>query len=124
MKLKTGNYAGQISWNLGSCQSKRQGYGSYARYVEQCCLPTGSYTLQCKDSASNGWHGGYIEVDGQKYCDNFLGGNVETSQITVEGNGKYFSYFASILFSICSRLVIFLHLNSISRVRPSSLHGT
>ena len=101
MKLKTGNYAGQISWNLGSCQSKRQGYGSYARYVEQCCLPTGSYTLQCKDSGGNGWQGGYIEVGGQKYCDpvQFRTGNTHTTQITVEGNGKYFSHFASILSS-------------------------
>ena len=92
MKLTTLNYGNEISWNLGSCQGNG-GYGNYAEYIEQCCLPTGSYTLQCKDSANNGWHGGYIEVDGQKYCDNFLGGNVETSQITVV-NGKY---FASIL---------------------------
>lgn len=98
MKLTTTSYGREISWTLGSCQSDVT-YGNYAEYTEQCCLTTGSHTLRCKDSKRNGWHGGYIAVDGQMYCDSFRRGSVQTSQITVVGNGKYFLYFASILTS-------------------------
>ena len=96
MKLTTTSRGPEISWNLGPCQSIGT-YGDNIECTQTCCLATGSYTLKCKDSGIDGWHGGYIEVYGLKYCDNFLSGSEQTSQITLESNGKYFSYFASIL---------------------------
>ena len=40
-------------------------------YIKQCCLPSGTHTLKCKDAWGDGWDGGYLEINGQKYCDNF-----------------------------------------------------
>ena len=105
MKLTTKNFGYQNSWKIGSCQSDVT-YGNNAEYIEQCCLPDGLYNLECKFTRNHwaevgGWNGGYIQVDGQKYCDSFRKGNVYNSpkKINVVGNGKYFSYFASILSS-------------------------
>ena len=121
VKLITAYWGVENSWSLGSCQSIGT-YGAHNQYTERCCLETGSYTLKCKDSGHNGWHGGYIELFGQTYCDRFLSGSEQSSQITV--TGKYFSYFSLILpsyigtkfvfefslyfiFSICTRLRVF-----------------
>ena len=60
---------------------------------EQCCLEPGNYNLECKDSYGDGWNGGYIEVNGEKYCESFSTGSEETSQIIIEGNGKYPLHF-------------------------------
>ena len=68
------------------------GYGNNAEYTEQCCLTPGNYNLECKDSYGDGWNGGYIEVKGEKYCGSFSTGR--TVPIIIEGNGKYFLYFA------------------------------
>ena len=53
----------------------------------------GRYNITCKDSRANGWHGGYIEVDGIKYCESFTSGDEETNEIIVKDDGKYFSIF-------------------------------
>ena len=97
VKLATADYGDQISWSLGSCQGLNR-YHSRSIYIKKCCLAKGIYTLKCK-SAYKGWHGGYIEVFGQKYCDSFLSGSEHTSQITVGFDGKYFSHLALILTS-------------------------
>ena len=96
MKLTTASYGSEISWTLDSCQSN-SGYGDNNEYTQQCCLEPGNYNLECKDSYGDGWNGGYIEVDGKKYCDGFTSGTEETNQIIVQGSGKYYSYFASIV---------------------------
>ena len=92
VKLTIVKYGKEISWNLGSCQSNG-GYGNNAEYTEQCCLTPGNYNLECKDSYGDGWNGGYIEVNGEKYCDSFSSRSEET-EIIIEGNGKYFLHFA------------------------------
>ena len=93
VKLTTVRFGSEISWNLKpsitaikepSCQSNG-GYGNNAEYTEQCCLAPGNYNLECKDSYGDGWHGGYIEVNGERYCESFSTGSEETSQIIIEG---------------------------------------
>ena len=49
----------------------------------ECCLPPGEYTLECKDSYGDGWHGGYITVAGTKYCENFNSSSLETHEILI-----------------------------------------
>ena len=96
VKLTTANYGDEISWTLGSCESDGS-YGNDGEYTQQCCLMPGRYNLACKDSYGDGWHSGYIEVDGIKYCESFTSGNEETSEIIVQDGGKYFSIFLIIL---------------------------
>ena len=54
--------------------------------AQECCQAPGTYRLECKDRYSDGWHGGYLEIQGKKYCDDFLGGHLKTVQITIAGS--------------------------------------
>ena len=90
VKLTTANYGDEISWTLGSCESDGS-YGNDGEYTQQCCLMPGRYNLACKDSYGDGWHSGYIEVDGIKYCESFTSGSEETNEVIVQDGGKYFS---------------------------------
>jgi len=83
VKLTTVSYGSEISWSLGSCQGNG-GYGNNGEYTEQCCLEPGNYNLECKDSYGDGWHGGYIEVNGKKYCESFSSGSEKNIQIIIE----------------------------------------
>ena len=91
MKLTTVKWGNEISWTLGSCESEG-GYGNNVEYTQKCCLGPGNYSLECKDSYGDGWHNGYIEVSGVKYCESFTSGYEETSQIVVQDGGKYHTY--------------------------------
>ena len=62
---------------MGSC-SNGQEYGNRNTYTEECCQLAGDYQLVCKDSYGDGWHGGYIEILGVKYCQGFLDGDLDT----------------------------------------------
>ena len=74
--------------------------------VEQCCQTDGDYTLICKDSYGDGWHGGYITIEGVKYCENFDSGFMENHLISsssgaqITGRPRYWSSYAllSIVF--------------------------
>ena len=92
VKLSTADYGEEISWNIGSCQSNAV-YDDNAEYTQRCCLKPGTYNLECRDSAGDGWNGGYIEVNGNKYCDSFTSASDETSEIFIESTGKCFPYF-------------------------------
>ena len=72
------------SWELGPCSSSGT-YGDNQEYTEQCCLAPGIYTLSCKDSYGDGWHGAFIKISGLNYCQDFLDGDLENVQITIGG---------------------------------------
>ena len=68
------------SWTFGTCSGGYYypGYPDNAITHEMCCQPAGSYELLCKSSSDNGgWHGGYLEIDGQEYCKYFDNGSKE-----------------------------------------------
>ena len=71
LKIQTQNYGEENSYKLGSCTNKQEKYGRYTTNFEKCCQPAGTYTLECIDSYGDGWHGGYIEINGTKYCEDF-----------------------------------------------------
>ena len=58
-------------------------YFDNSKYIERCCLQPGSYTLVCENNVLIrrndreveyvGWYGSFIEIQGQKYCDDFVG---------------------------------------------------
>jgi len=104
VKLTTKRYGSEISWSLGSCQGNG-GYGNYGEYTEQCCLEPGDYNLECKDSYGDGWHGGYIEVNGEKYCESFSSGSEKNSQIIIEGKGLPFEVLSPTIFCLQSSFI-------------------
>lgn len=82
--ITTKRYGSEISWTLGHC-SNQETYGSYNEYSNQCCLSNGRHSLECKDSYGDGWHGGYIEVDEVKFCEDFTRGRGMTRDIMISG---------------------------------------
>ena len=65
-------------------------YGDYQAYTQTCNLPPGNYELICSNSYGDGWHGGYIEIQGNLYCDDASSFSTETHTITVTGTHMYF----------------------------------
>jgi len=86
VKLKTRTWANEIEWSFvgTDCASDRD-YENSMWYTHECCLPEGSYTVECHDSYGDGWHGGYLQINGnEKVCDNFHSGNLQTEAVTIE----------------------------------------
>ena len=87
VKVVTKKYGYENSWALGTCESKER-YQSNKETTQECCQAPGTYELECKDSYGDGWHGGYLEIQGKKYCDDFQGGrgnHLKTVQVTIAG---------------------------------------
>ena len=40
------------------------------------------FTIYCVDAYGDGWHGGYLEVNGEKYCDDFDSGFSATDSLS------------------------------------------
>ena len=71
IKIYTYAWGNENSYTIGSCASTKQ-YADSQIYEEDCTLAPGSYNLVCKCSYGDGWHGGFIEIDGVVYCKNFM----------------------------------------------------
>ena len=84
MNLTTKAYGKEVSWIFGTCDSTQE-YASNEQYTESCCLAPGEYTLSCQDSYGDGWHGGFLEIQGNKYCEDFGTGKLATHQVTLAG---------------------------------------
>ena len=67
---------------MGSC-SNTIIYENYQTHEEECCLPPGEHTLECKDSYGDGWHGGFITINGTNYCENFKSSSQETHKVLI-----------------------------------------
>ena len=66
-------------WELGTCKSPEETFtledAELDAYVDQCCLKPGRYVLTCQnDKGPFGWGNASIEIQGQKYCNDFIGG--------------------------------------------------
>ena len=80
-------------WTLGSCYGPHVQCGHmstcYERYPiqsELCCLSPGRHTLTCINRKSQfGWGNFTFEIDGKRYCDDFVGFKAMRT-ILVEGN--------------------------------------
>ena len=46
----------------------------------------------CKDSYGDGWNGGYIEIQGTRYCERFTSGREKAIEISIKGQGMIFSF--------------------------------
>ena len=67
-----------LSWNIGSCSGEGTGAGPYGIKgmlinAHRCCLAPGNYTLTCKSENRYNWWQGYLEIQGRKYCHDYIG---------------------------------------------------
>ena len=109
VKVTTMNYGYEISWRLIDVNHPTSSvcggshYASHSVKNETCYVETGNYELRCEDSWGDGWNGGYLEIGGTKYCEDFdynfpndCGPNYSYGcntlmPVNVTLNGKYFS---------------------------------
>ena len=82
IKIQTKVYAWENTWSLGTCGSNRE-YISNVDYTETCCLDPGQYHLRCNDNGQDGWHGGFIEIQGTRYCQEFTNGKQQVQTINI-----------------------------------------
>ena len=62
-----------VEWHIGTCNSLEITYQETNRYLHRCCLQPGEYLLTCINKRNPyGWNHGYIEIQGHRYCDDFL----------------------------------------------------
>jgi len=71
IKVVTKSWGEENYYKIGSCETKAKDFGRYDERYRECCLPAGTHTLECLDSYGDGWHGGYLEIDGERYCEDF-----------------------------------------------------
>ena len=74
-------YGNENSYVMSSCMSKVK-YDDNKLYKEKCCLAAGTYSLDCKCIFGDGWHGGYIKINGKEYCKDFTKGHMKTVPVT------------------------------------------
>ena len=72
-------------WKMGSCYGPKKFYDADNKlshvqyeanktYIDRCCLKPGTYTLMCTNEIGPfGWGNSFIEILGQRYCDDFVG---------------------------------------------------
>ena len=84
-KLTTKLYGSEISWKFGDTCTSDLAYDNNQEYSKTCNLSPGLYTLECLDSYGDGWHGGYIEILGTKYCESFTSGRSKNVAVTIPG---------------------------------------
>ena len=63
-------------WTMGSCFGPKynKSYLHNEVWYDRCCLPEGQYTLTCKNTKSvYGWGDSTFEINGERYCDDFVG---------------------------------------------------
>ena len=76
----------QNSWSLGNCSSNQM-FDSHMTQTTSCCLTVGNYTLKCMDSGGDGWSGGFITVQGKKYCEHFDTGSEISEEVFIDFGG-------------------------------------
>ena len=85
--ITTKDYGNENSWTLGTCYQ----HGDFENdqvYTEECCLDAGKHTLTCDDSWKDGWHGGFIVIQGKKYCEDFTNGHQQEQDIDIIYSGR------------------------------------
>ena len=83
-------------WEIGSCYGPKKMYDdekkiyvdqyeSNSTYIDMCCIGPGTNTLRCVNSIGPyGWGRSSIEIQGQRYCDDFVG-NKGLRRVVAEG---------------------------------------
>ena len=66
----------QHGCNVDDCKSNG-GYEDFTNYTQECCysMEAEDFVVTCTDSYGDGWHGAYLAINGQRYCEGFADGD-------------------------------------------------
>ena len=88
MSITTKIHGKDNRYAIGACTSASI-YDNWKNYMEHCCLDAGSYTLTCENTNGDGWHDGYIEIQGKRYCEDFTSGHQQENNVEISYSGEY-----------------------------------
>ena len=92
IKISTLQHGSESEWRLGSCNSIGIKYGDHEKYIQRCCLEPDEYTLTCINKIKPfGWGDGYIEIQGHRYCDDFMSYRLMQKVTIRSKNYKYYT---------------------------------
>ena len=83
LTLSTKTRGNEVSWSLGNCASNRT-YEDMHTYNIPCCLSPGPHTLKCRNNHGHGWNGGFITIQGKKYCGDFSDHSESGTELSLE----------------------------------------
>ena len=79
------NRSDAIWWRLGTCEKVGDPYEQYKNYIQRCCLKPQQHILTCINKKHPyGWGDGYIEIQGHRYCDDFMSYKL-MQKVTIKG---------------------------------------
>ena len=82
-----------LDWKLGPCFKSREHTNDKVYNQKGCCIEPGNYTLTCYNTQSpDGWKKGKITINGNDYCDDFIGYKA-MRRITIMGTFIYVSIY-------------------------------
>ena len=81
----TNSWGNEVSWIMRGTTSKftcvsNQAYYNNCCYGQECCMPTidDEFDVTCTDNFGDGWHGGFLVINGRTICEGFQGHNFTT----------------------------------------------
>ena len=81
MQMQTLSFGGESTWEITNLDEVLCSGGPYTSdtffEITDCQLAGGDYTLRCIDSYGDGWHGGYVTINGIIYCEDLTGSTGE-----------------------------------------------
>ena len=99
MQISTVQHGEDSEWHLGSCNSLGVVYGNHQTYIQKCCLKPGQQTLTCINKRkSYGWDDGYIEIQGHRYCNDFMSYRI-MQRITIKGMNQIIEYALTLSYT-------------------------
>ena len=86
-------YANEIQWEIHNHAGFVCGGGPYPgsgrHRINDCHFGNGDYQLKCIDSYGDGWHGGYIIIGEQNFCQNFMYGHLQAEYFSWNGDNSF-----------------------------------
>ena len=93
VKMSAVQYGSDAEWQLGACSSVGTKYDNHKKYIHRCCLKPGQHILTCINKRNPyGWGNSYIEIQGQRYCDDFMSYRL-MQKIGIRGKNLKFKIF-------------------------------
>ena len=83
--------ANDLHWTLGACSPSLQYKNGMVQKEKDCCLAPGNHTLTCYNRREpHGWKKGFIVINGERYCDDFIGYKAMRRIVIKDSNNDQF----------------------------------
>ena len=97
IKISTVHHGSDSEWQLGICDGKGTTYQNFREYLQRCCIKPGKHTLTCTNRRNPyGWDEGYIEIQGHRYCNDFMSYRL-MQKIIITGMKKICKYIMDMI---------------------------